>query len=307
MSAHTSLLLSVSWLAIALCSAGCDDSLKSVSLIEETRVLGARLEVETEPNRSSPRPGENAALRWFVAAPNAAPNFSYALSVCAVPLTNSGFPPCAGAPFASTVRAEPSGADARLDFRVPEDLDLELTPHAFASGLICPDSGLNLDPEGAPSCLTGTGTQVAFEFLLGGPEQSNHSPSFSADTLTLDDEPWPASTEASCDTDALRHVTSGSLHVLRLDLADSDFELLPRSSSLEPAREMLLVSPFSSAGKWQHGFLALSADTPPEQRRVAWDAPTNKDALGSLVRFYFVVRDARGGEDFTSRALCVVP
>ena len=26
-----------------------------------------------------------------------------------------------------------------------------------------------------------------------------------------------------------------------------------------------------------------------------------------LVRFYFVVRDARGGEDFAKRALCVVP
>src|SRR6187549_2723448 len=106
MSARASLPLSLSMFVIALASAGCDDSLKSVSLIEETRVLGARVETETDETRSSPKPGERALLRFFVAAPNGEPRIAYALSVCAVGLTNSGFPPCAGTAFASTVQTD---------------------------------------------------------------------------------------------------------------------------------------------------------------------------------------------------------
>jgi hypothetical protein len=309
MSARTSLHRSLSLFAVAaaLGSVGCDDSLKSVSLIEETRVLGARVAVEADETRSSPMPGERAQLHFFVAAPSGEPQLSYALSVCAVRLTNNGFPPCASAPFASAMQVEASTADARLDFQVPNEVELESTPHAFASGLICPDSGLSLAPDGAPTCLLGVGSRVAFEFDLGSPEQSNRNPSFGADAITLDGEPWPASTETSCDASSLPHVTANSRHALRIDLADSDFEPLARDTSLGPARETLLVSPFSDAGKLEHGFLSMSADTPPEQRRVSWDAPATAGALPSLVRFYFVVRDARSGEDFAKRALCVVP
>ena len=307
MSARASLPLFLSLFAIALSSAGCDDSLKSVSLIEETRVLGARVETETDKTRSSPKPGERASLRFFMAAPDGEPRFSYALSVCAVGLTNSGFPPCDGAPFASAVQTEASDSDARLEFEVPEALDLAHTPHAFASGLICRNSGLKLAPDGVPSCLRGTGTEVAFEFELGGSEQSNHSPTFSGDAFSIDGEPWPASSVTSCDEGSLREVTTRTLHALQIDLADSDFEPLLQQTTVDPARETLLVSPFSSSGELGHGFLALDANTPPEQRRVSFQAPVVVGPLASLVRFYFVVRDARGGQDFAERALCVVP
>ncbi|HEY3252921.1 MAG TPA: hypothetical protein VGJ91_03200 [Polyangiaceae bacterium] len=306
MNARTSLPFGLS-LCLALCNAGCDDSLKSVSAIEETRVLGARLEVDTDPNRSSPEAGEGASLRFFVAAPDGEPQISYALSVCAVKPANSGFPPCVSAPFATSLRTEPSSGDARLDFQVPQDVLLENTPDAFASGLICPDSGLNLAADGTPSCLGASGTRVAFEFELGSAEQSNQSPSFAADALSLDGEPWPQSAETSCDAGTLPQVAAKSRHVLRVELADSNFEPLRQATSLDPARETLLVSPFSDAGTLDHGFLSLSQDTAPEQQRVSWDAPAIGDALPRLVRFYFVVRDARGGEDFTGRALCVVP
>jgi hypothetical protein len=307
MSTRPSLLPFTWLLAITLCSAGCDDSLKSVSLIEETRVLGARVEVETDASRSSPNVGERASLRFFVVAPDGEPRVSYALSVCGVRLTNSGFPPCASAPFASAALVEPIDADARLDFRVPEEVDLDATPHAFASGLICPDSALNLGSDDVPSCLSGVGTEVAFEFALGGPEQSNHNPTFTEDALSLDGEPWAASAETSCEAGSLPQVAARSLHALRIDLADSDFEHLTQQTSVDPARETMLVSPFSSAGKLGHGFLAIDADTAPEQRRVSWEAPAISGTSSSLVRFYFVVRDARGGQDFAHRTLCVVP
>jgi len=307
MSARTSLSLSIPILAAALACAGCDDSLKSVWLIEETRVLGARLEVEADPTRSSPSPGERASLRLFVAAPNAEPRFSYELSVCAVHLANTGFPPCASAPFGTALETEPGNSAARLDFQVPGDIDLERTPHAFVSGMICPDSKLSLDTEGVATCGANNGTELAFEFALGGLEPSNRNPTFGAEAFSLDGEPWPASTELDCDAGSLPQVAARSRHVMRFDLAESDFEPLTVQTSVDPDRETLLVSPFSSAGKLGNGFLALSADTPLDQRQVTWDAPAFADAVPHLVRFYFVVRDPRSGEDFAQRALCVAP
>src|SRR4051812_21017012 len=121
MSAHVQVPRSWLWalLGAAFSVTGCDDSLKSVSLIEETRVLGARVEVMSDPARSSPQAGEQALLRLFVAAPSEPPTVAYAISVCPVSPVNTGFPSCAGAPFASTVQAEPVAAAPELAFQVP--------------------------------------------------------------------------------------------------------------------------------------------------------------------------------------------
>jgi hypothetical protein len=40
---------------------------------------------------------------------------------------------------------------------------------------------------------------------------------------------------------------------------------------------------------------------------VEWTAPDSDASTGLLVRFWFVVRDLRGGSDFIERAVCVVP
>ncbi|MET0794360.1 MAG: hypothetical protein ABW061_22750 [Polyangiaceae bacterium] len=293
-------------LGAAFSLVGCDDSLKSVSLIEETRVLGARVEVESEPTRSSPNPGERATVRLFVAAPSEPANLSYALSVCAVSPVNTGFPNCGRAPFASTLQAEPGTAAPSLDFQVPTDLDLAATPHGFASALVCPGSSLEPDENGRPSCTNGPGLNVNFEFDLGGPDSANHSPSITADALTFDGQPWLASEATTCPGDLLG-VSANSKHALAITLSDTDFEPLPQTTSLEPGREALLVSQFSTAGKLSHAFVSLKADTQVADRTLSWDAPAANGEAATLVRFYYVVRDARGGEDFATRALCISP
>jgi hypothetical protein len=148
---------------------------------------------------------------------------------------------------------------------------------------------------------------VALEVAFGGTQDSNQNPSFAADAFSFDGQPWADSQQASCADGTLPQVTPQSLHTLGFTLADSSFEPLQQPTAVDPARETLLLSPFSTAGKLDHGFLSLSADTPPEERRVSWSAPAVDGSEPSLVRFYFVVRDARSGEDFASRVLCVVP
>ena len=308
MSAPRWLSQSIAWplLAGVFLLAGCDDPLKSVSLIEETRVLGARVEVASDATRSSPRPGESATLRLFVAAPSAPSDVSYALSVCAVSPVNSGFPSCAGAPFASTAQSEAGSNAPELDFQVPADLDLTATPHGFASALVCPNSALNEPKMGAASCTDGAGTAVNFEFDLGGPDDENHSPSITAGALTLDGEPWLEPSALAACPGELPSVPGGSKHTLAITLQGGDFELLAQSTDIEPARETLLVSQFSDAGKLDHAYLSLSADSAASDRQVTWEAPAST-GVATLIRFYFVVRDARGGEDFATRALCLSP
>jgi hypothetical protein len=309
MSAHASLPQSLIWalLGAAFSVVGCDDSLKSVSLIEETRVLGARVEVESDPTRSSPQPGERATLRLFVAAPNEPAHLSYAISMCAVSPVNTGFPDCVAAPFANALQPEPSTAAPELTFQVPADLNLVATPDGFARALACPDSSLIIDENGLPSCTNGPRTEVNFEFDLGGPDFENHSPSITPEALTLDGQPWLAADSPTTCTSGLPTVNAGSKHTLALTLQDADFESLPQTTALEPGRESLLVSQFSNAGKLNHAFVSVKPDTPLVDREVIWDAPNASSDMPALVRFYFVVRDARGGEDFATRALCVAP
>ena len=293
---------------LAFGAAACGDPLKSVSLIEETRVLGARVEVDSDPTRSSPNPGESARLRLFLAAPAGEPNVAFGLSVCAVSLTNSGFPRCSGAPFASRVESEATATVPELEFQVPSSLDLASTPHAFASALLCPESSLSTDANGVAICSDGPGRQVAFEFELGGEGRSNLNPAFGPDALTLDGAPWlePDATQIACPGD-LPKVTAKTTHEIGLSLSDSDFEALLQRNEVEPAREAVLVSEFVTRGKLKHAFLSLRADSAPESGRQSWNAPPLLDEAPVLARFYFVVRDGRGGEDFTTRALCVVP
>ncbi len=295
-------------LGAAVLGAGCDDSLRRVSLIEETRVLGARVEVMADPQRSSPKPGESALLRLFVAAPSGAPNVGYALSVCAVSPTNNGFPTCAGAPFASTLQAEPSLEPPQLGFTVPAELDLAATPHGFAQAWICPESVASVASDGTPSCAEGIGTEVAFEFNLGAPDESNQNPTFTEAALTLDGAPWPAFDPGnSACPGAAPELSAGSKHTLAVALDDEDFEPLLQATPAEPARETLLLSAFADAGTLSHAFLSLSAGASVGERQLSWEAPGTGGAAPQLVRFYFVVRDARGGEDFTTRAVCAVP
>ena len=57
-------------LLAAILTISCGDPLKLPQLIEHNRVLGARVEVQGEPERASPAPGESATVRWLVADPD---------------------------------------------------------------------------------------------------------------------------------------------------------------------------------------------------------------------------------------------
>ncbi len=306
MSAHISLS---QWsyavlLGAAFSAFGCDDPLKEESLIQEPRVLGARLEVAGDTARASPAPGEIAHFTAFLAAPDGAPNAGYALSVCGVQPTNSGFPSCATSVFGGTLQADPVAGNPSFDFTVPADLDTTASPHGFVSGVVCPNDTATLDTNENPSCANGPGEPIAFEFDFAGPGEDNQNPQFTPNSLTLDGSTWPApDTSAACD--ALPQITLGSTHIFGVALVDNDFDSLVQTTKEDPKRETLLLSQFSTTGKLAHLFVSLTPQTLTSS--TSWDAPSKADPSAPITHFYFVIRDSRGGEDLAERAVCIAP
>jgi hypothetical protein len=74
--------------------------------------------------------------------------------------------------------------------------------------------------------------------------------------------------------------------------------------------EELQISNFTTAGKFESSYAAIFAtdSRPDADVTVKWAPPAAATVGGSgeVVVFHFVVRDLRGGLDWTSRALCVV-
>ena len=103
-------------------AAGCGDPLKKPQLIEETRVIGARAEVEVEPGRAWPQPGEAATVRWLVAYPAAPVPLSWAFQICPAEDVAYGIPKCAAPAFAATHQSSPSLEEPRIDFVVPTEV-----------------------------------------------------------------------------------------------------------------------------------------------------------------------------------------
>jgi hypothetical protein len=81
----------------------------------------------------------------------------------------------------------------------------------------------------------------------------------------------------------------------------SDRDTLPRPSKLDPSRESLQLSHFTTAGDLTRAFETIAWDSEALERSVSWTAPEEP----GLVRFWLVLRDFRGGGAFVERAACV--
>lgn len=291
-------------------AAGCDDPLKEVERVESVRVLGARVEVQGDTGRAAPAPGERASVRWLVVAPAEPIALGWSMGVCVARENNLGLSSCAEPPFAELEQAEPSVELPTIDFEVPESVDPELTPRLALLGVICPEGS----PEGAfdEARCTGDdpGTAVSLELDLARDGDVNTNPDFAEPALALDGEEWPESLTASepCVGEGMIEIAAGSPeHLVRIDVREDARDPRPQVIEGDPLREELRISHFSTDGGFTRAFTALAADDPATSAEVPWGAPRVAPEGGQLVRFWFVLRDLRGGSSFVSRALCVVP
>jgi hypothetical protein len=298
---HTNALrLSLS-LTLGMLVTGCGPTFDPASLIETTRVLGARVEVEGAPERASPRPGETVNVSWLVTSRDATPPLRWAFAVCApgnVSLT------CDSAPLA---RFDGTDTPPRFSLLVPLADELGTSKRLVVTGEIC--SGV----DSVPTCTNGDGTTVSLTISLQLDDEANHNPTADR-AFTFDDQVWPARAPGGDPCAAGQHVAAGSKdHVIGNTTAGSDREsyttALGDPPVTTPARESLQISQFTTAGKLksQFSFVEATDDSAATTVRVKWDAPafTEVPATGLAVTFTFVTRDNRGGMSWTTRGVCV--
>lgn len=285
-------------LTMGLWLLGCDDPLKTVELIEEPRVLGARVEVRSDAARAAPAPGESASATLLVAAPELQPALGFALAACPAAARRGARAACAGDIFGQTSAKVGELAVPTLEFEVPAELDS--SGRILLFGVVCPDGSPTSDGEG---CDAGRGISVQLELELARAGDVNRNPELQADSIRFDDEVWPELPlpDGDCSGLGLPEVAPESTHRVEVALDESDRDPLSPQSDLDPKRESLQLAHFISAGDITRAFETVAWDSRDLQRRVDWKAPPEP----GLARVWFVLRDFRGGGAFAERAICV--
>ena len=295
--------------------AGCGPTFDPASLIATTRVLGARIEVEGAPGRATPLSGEIADVTWLVTSPETTPPLGWAFAVC-TPGTVGGTTSlgCQSAPLALF---EGNSSPPRISIPVPTLDVLGSATSLILYGEICSGAGSTpiFDPQsGVPSCTGGGGTTASVNIPLQLGDEANHNPTADR-AFTFDGQAWPPL--ASGDDPCLvgpRAAAGTRDHVIGNTTEGRDREpytaMLGDPPVATPERESLQISQFTTAGKLtsQFSFVEATDSYPETTVDVTWEAPSTTEvpAGGLPVTFTFVVRDDRGGTDWTTRVACVV-
>jgi hypothetical protein len=296
---------------------GCSDPIKDPQRIEELRVLAARLEVTAAPDLAWPRPGDGAVVRWLVVAPQPAPAFAWHLVACLAEPGPQGFPRCVADPFASVGGAAPAVAP-EVAFQLPPGLEVAPPARLAVLGIFCGEGEPVLADDVLGSrCSQGERIVADFETQVGDDGEPNRNPTLSDATVELDGTPWsppnePAEAIQRCaerqPTPELPAARVGSgTHAIRVVLDSADRDAIVTDDSLAPDHEELQVSEFATAGLLDRQFSFIEPTAESFAVETDWKPPKAAPDGGGLVRFYFVVRDLRGGVDWSERRLCLVP
>ncbi|HET9929643.1 MAG TPA: hypothetical protein VFQ35_03105, partial [Polyangiaceae bacterium] len=207
-------------------------------------------------------------------------------------------------PFASGVGDSPSVNPAFV-FDVPAELDAVETPRFALLGSVCAN-GVG----SATGCASGDELPVSLDLFFAATETTNENPSIPGDAIALDDVTWSPGEPptGACSGLGLPEVSlSAGQHQIQISLPESVREALPQHSSADAPREEIRFSHFASAGELERPFSAVLPGDASVTTKLSWKPPKSVASSGELVRFWFVVRDLRGGSDFTERALCLRP
>jgi hypothetical protein len=230
---------------------------------------------------------------------------SWALTVCPVLDAVYGAPRCATEPFAVGERSAPAVAEPSIEFEVPADMDVGVDELAVM-GVVCVNGLAELAPDPLGSeCHGGEVRPVVFTVGLALDEegiQSNRNPALESAPFWLDDEVWPKLEEpADCET--LPRVVAASRHTLGLELDDADREWLRVEYDFEESREAVTLAHFATGGELERAYSVVEGSV-GNRVELGWRAPESDST--SVVRFYTVARDGRGGVSWATHAVCVV-
>lgn len=309
---------------------GCIDDLTPATLVDKNRVLAARVEVEGMPANARPLPGQRATVRFFVVNPASWQPLTYEMAALPAFVAPTGDAIPVGLPF-STARvtdAITTPLQPELSFEIPAAL-VPSADSVLVAGVFCGDAGdpvVNLMDLEASRCSESEERKgqslVRFTFPLGT-EQGNDNPTFDGATLTLalpdggTQVTWEPPTVdlepgAPCAT-----TPDGPAfpRVSRLSGGEREVEITPSPGDRQSyeddegqARtENLVFSHVTTMGEFDDQFSVVDGLSVTAGATFTLPATTDIPAGGITVAHHFVVRDGRGGVDWTTRLLCAVP
>jgi hypothetical protein len=304
---------------LVLLGGGCGESFDPASLIERVRLLGGRVEIDSDPAVASPSPGGVMEVTLLVTSPDGTTPFTWGWIACAANESLAGITACAGPTFAAGLDAEADVAPPVIALEVPGEETLGGADSILFLGVVCeegiPDPARFMDglTDGEGACTVAGDRQTMFNFAvkLAGEGGPNHNPTFPADAITLEGAPWPEAGGDPCADGPSWSAADEALDVGLGGFAPEDREEYARVVDDPPRqiteREALTISNFTNEGELSRQFSVIEegAETATLEWTPAEDEPL--PAEGLPVRIVFVLRDGRGGADWTERTVCVRP
>lgn len=286
----------------------CSDPLLEVQTITDLRVLGARLGAEADARDASLVPGRGANLEWLVVS-NEATTYSAAVSVCASVETTMGVPTCSDEPFYEDSGRFETNTAATFAFTPPE---LPIGSPWLALFVACKSGQARFARDGSGRCSGGAvPREASFDGTVG---EENLNPSLSDDSIELDGAPWTSEaffpTGTPCRDQALPALRVVRPSSVRFELGGDDREDLPQEVTAvygaEPT-ESLSYAHFLTTPGLERPFSGIASESPDTTFDIAIDLEGKLPRAGVVSDFHLIVRDGRGGSDWTRRQICALP
>ncbi len=313
---------------------GCGEDLDPASLITKTRSIAARVRVIGEPERANPNPEESVSVEVRVVGPGPRQPLQWLFIACIPADVGFGPPVCAGTesiiePCIGCESDEGLITDPIIEFEVPSESDLGDADSVVAFGAICADGPvLSFEEfvaffeegrEGISACEDpdDEGSLLFVDIPLQEGEPDNTQPTIAQ--VSLGGSPWtdfapPEAGVDQCDDTPIPQLPPGTGPIaIGLTAEPGSRQEFTDPNTEELVCEELLISWLGTDGEFDEsfGFIDEEMCTSPEDSNgsatVGWMPPEQAESGGTLVRFHFVLRDGRGGTDWTERALCIVP
>jgi hypothetical protein len=298
-------LLSVALLGAA--SLGCEDPLVDPATVIGPRIVGARVRAADDARSAEPRAGQAGSIDWLVIS-NAAGTLAATAAFCAAEPSSLGAPRCSGGVYAERSVELRFGEPLSIDLTLPAELEPGSPWLAWLGS--CGGEAAPFDA--AASRILCDEEEALSAFYRGRIPQNV----LADDEVSLGGEPWLASAALTepgspCAELELPSIRPGEPKDVRLDLGVDDREALPEvpGQYAPHARESLVYTHVATIPGLDRAFSAIDFDSDADGFSVPFSVAAEAEARveGETIHFFLLVRDERGGVDWTRRDACLVP
>jgi hypothetical protein len=282
-----------------------------VQTVVGLRVLGARVVSIDDETVAEPAPESAVRVQWLVVS-DRLERYSARLWACETTRAATGIPECSSEPFHDEPSSNETALDLSFEFELPR---LPVGSEWLAKLSLCTSGRAEFSASGAARCSDGSQPLESQTRVRVADGDANHHPNLDDDVLRLGGARWTelGSTGigegcAAADT-ALPTVERGQATSIRFRAEGDDRETLPEILREEHGandRESLLFTHVATLPGLDRPFSALDANS--TERGFDVDFQLERDVRlgdsGTIAGFFLIVRDDRGGIDWTARRLC---